>query len=206
MTQEPQRQNRNLTPIGLLLAGLIGLFTIGVVVALLWENGLLPLKIRGLSAEACASLSVALTGVWVTLRTFTQSLTPYLIYRSRPDDTSQMLSRAKEKVWRIELMNTGSGMAVFQKITFRCGNNAKPLNLPDFEEILKTKRLFSGRDYQFQVLSKGTALPPQGTLLLAEIAYKKRFHFQFVHITLDYENTLGKKYQKIVQVSPHNES
>lgn len=166
---EPPHSRRQLTSVEVLLGVLIIFFTAGTILTLLGENGLLPLIFKGFNAEAGASLGLALTGLWITRQMFIQSLSPYLIYRSYPVLKGEML--LNQKVWR---MNTGSGMAVLQGITARV---QKTLTIRELEDYLKQKNLQAGRDYQWQQVSPGTALPPQGSLILAEIAWKKLAHF-----------------------------
>lgn len=172
----------------------------GTILTLLAENGLLPLIIKGFSAEAGASLAVALTGLWISRQTFIQSLNPYLIYRSYPVQKGEML--LDQKVWRIELMNTGSGMAVLQGITARVEKGSKVLTIRDLDDYLNQKNLQAGRDYQWQQVSQGTALPPEGSLILAEITWKKLAHFDTIILRLEYENVLSQRYQKIISLSP----
>jgi hypothetical protein len=197
---QPPRSRQQLTSVEVLLGILILCFTMGTILTLLAENGLLPLIIKGFSAEAGASLAVALTGLWISRQTFIQSLNPYLIYRSYPVQKGEML--LDQKVWRIELMNTGSGMAVLQGITARVEKGSKVLTIRDLDDYLNQKNLQAGRDYQWQQVSQGTALPPEGSLILAEITWKKLAHFDTIILRLEYENVLSQRYQKIISLSP----
>jgi hypothetical protein len=179
---------------------LIVCFSTGTILILLAENGLLPLIFKGFSAEAGASLAVALTGLWISRQTFIQSLNPYLIYRSYPVQKGEML--LDKKVWRIELMNTGSGMAVLQGITARVEEGAKVLTIRELEDYLSEQNLQVGRDYQWQQVSPGTALPPQSSLLMAELAWKKLAQFDAIILRLEYENVLSQRYHKLILLVP----
>jgi hypothetical protein len=183
------------------LVGFIILFACSGGWSLLQENGLISDTVYLLDAETSASLATALFGVNITLQTFRFGLMPYLVYRVRPAEISQMFLKGKGPFIRIAVQNTGTGIAIFHGLSFH-EKGGQPIQKQDLIHArLQARGMKKGVDYRISRLSDGTALAPQENLILMEIRQVKLKEWRNTTIYLDYRSALGTPYRKVVVIS-----
>ena len=151
-------------------------------------------RLRFFDTDVCAGLLTSLAGLWITLRSFSLGLTPYLVYESRLHPTSLANLAPASAYWRVMLRNVSAGVAIFQDV----GDADWPHRLRDAEG----KALVYGVEYSAMKLSPGHALQPGAELLLFEVRMPQARRLADLRLPLTYCNALGERYHKEIDCLP----
>jgi hypothetical protein len=194
-----QRKPYTFSLLQLLTGGLLVLFMGLAGFALLQENGLVQ-GLHLLSMDTAVSFLLAVMGVGLTVQGMAQNATPYLVYESlRTKESLLGLRRSRSGYWRVILRNAGTGLAVCEDLSIHF--KGKRMRVQNFYTRLESLNIRAERDILLLNLSKGYALKSEAEVVLLETVYSTLPKIKDVQLTLDFRDSLGRKYRKEIRLS-----
>jgi hypothetical protein len=160
-----------------------------------------------LDTESSITILVALLGLKITLRSYHQSHSPKLTYKSLLlNESLSGLSKEHQPFWNVSLSNIGSGMA--ENISYEVewswavDGTVKKGEVSAFHADAKLKNWLHGQDYELNLLSTGFALAQGGVFTLFEMSTKHRPAIKQMKLILHYENIHGDRFKGIINCLP----
>jgi hypothetical protein len=179
------------------------------------ESAIISLRffeISLLDSSSAIALLIGLVSIWVVREQFSIALSPHISYSSldvsRVDGLPQSRS-ANPQFWKVELKNSGAGLAVILSVTYRIGFLGKPSPRKEFTmdftrivEVLTDEKLKMKKDFVLTRFGDGASIPPQGVTRVLAIRMDAMNKLEYLDILLTYRSVLGDTYQRVVHCKP----
>ena len=218
LTPGPQVQLTRSVVGSVLLGSLIALLSVISLYALLQANFTAPPwfpdVLRGwkiLDVNNALTLLIALLTLVGVRQQFIATLKPYLSYSSHSAPEPTQLPKTSGKVWKVDLNNAGTGLALVTDAKYRVAFGAEPRGhySADYDEMVKRLRergLVYGTDYVLQRISQGAILGSAATLTVFELRLQqgRPVDLSTVDIRIEFESRSRERFAKEIFCIPRN--
>lgn len=175
-----------------------------------WEpSWLWSLKL--LELNDALTLLIGILGLLAVRQQVALGTKPHLGYEGRKNEESETALEPGE-VWTVALKNSGSGVAIVERQTFRMYllGDASPderflLSHDQVVEQLKARGLVHGRDYALTRYSGSATIAANTKELLLEILIEKSLPIIALDMRLEFRGVLRDRFERTFFLIPRNQ-
>jgi hypothetical protein len=174
-----------------------------------WIHALPPTlqRLKLLDTNNALTLLVALLTLVAMRQQYLSTLKPYLTYSSHRVPASE--SGNAEDVWRVEVYNVGTGVAIIQQTVFRyvsASGAESELDHDAVDDRLRGLSWEEGRMFSLPRFSTGFVLGPENKVTAFETNYALLSDLRALDLEITFASRSGERYRKDVFLIPRPSS